>query len=117
MRYGVRVDPGGDEREGHDEVRPVTYGLAGVQVDRSGPRGFGMAAARPEPTFTPPPDSVSDAALTRRSDADHAEMMRGLRVVYAYNRHIQTIRLAIKEMYERASPVPNIVRSKAQRSR
>ena len=44
MRSGVRVDPGGEEREGHDDVRPVTSGFAGVQIDRSGPRGFGMAA-------------------------------------------------------------------------
>jgi hypothetical protein len=47
MRSGVRVDPGGEEREVHEEVRPVTSALAGVQVDRSGLRGFGMAAARP----------------------------------------------------------------------
>ena len=47
MRPGVRVDPGGEEHEGHDDVRSVTSGLAGVEIDRSGPRGFGMAAARP----------------------------------------------------------------------
>ena len=46
-RSGVRVDPGGEEHEGHDDVRSVTSGLAGVEIDRSGPRGFGMAAARP----------------------------------------------------------------------
>ena len=43
-RSGVRVDPGGEEHEGHDDVRSVTSGLAGVEIDRSGPRGFGMAA-------------------------------------------------------------------------
>ena len=43
---GVRVDHGGEGDEGHDGVRSVASTLAGVQVDRSGPRSLGMALFR-----------------------------------------------------------------------
>lgn len=69
MRSGVRVDPGSEEREVHEEVRPVTSVLAGVQVDRSGLRGFGMAAARPILTLGLTSASGGHASVTCRSTA------------------------------------------------
>jgi len=44
---GVRVDHGGEGYEGQDGVRSVAFILAGVQVDRSGRRGLGMAVVWP----------------------------------------------------------------------
>ena len=67
MRPGVRVDPGGEEREVHEEVRPVTSVLAGVQVERSGLRGFGMAAARPDRPLGYRAQSGNHAQVTCRS--------------------------------------------------